>query len=162
MTWRWPLREGSFEVPRSPHPGAFGAVRRYDRHTGVDLYANVGEAVQAVEDGLVVKVGIFTGSEVGSPWWNTTWAVMVEGASGVVLYGEVDAYVRPVWPVKAGSLIGRVKRVLRSEANPEIPGHLPSMLHMELYRAGTRKFAEWKLGEPQPESLIDPTPLLWR
>lgn len=60
--WRWPLdplRE--HPLPRAPHAGAFGATRRHDVHTGIDLYADEGDAVVAVEDGVVVALEDFTG-----------------------------------------------------------------------------------------------------
>ncbi len=88
--WRWPLPGVSIAViPREGEPGAFGAVRRHDVHTGVDLHCGAGQSVLAVERGVVVAVEEFTGPAAGSPWWLPTRAVLVEGASGVVLYGEV-------------------------------------------------------------------------
>ncbi len=162
MTWRWPLPGTGTGVPRPPHPGAFGAWRRHDRHTGVDLYALEGTSVVAVEDGTVVGVEMFTGPEAGSPWWRPTWAVLVEGVSGVVVYGEIVTPVQMQTSVKVGDPMGYVARVLKGESRADIPGHMPSMLHIELYRPGTRATVMWQLGDPQPESLLDPTPLLWR
>lgn len=52
---------------KPPHAGGvFGAVRKYDIHTGIDLYCESGDHVYAIEDGIVVNVCHFTGPKVGS------------------------------------------------------------------------------------------------
>lgn len=61
-------------------------------HRGVDLYAPVGTEVFAVEDGTVsIANGIrpWTGKIADCDWWEDTWALMVEGKSGMVVYGEI-------------------------------------------------------------------------
>ncbi len=153
MTWRWPL-EGRASLAPSEQ-GAFGAVRRHDVHTGVDLYAREGAVVRAVEDGVVVAVERFTGPEAGSPWWRDTDAVLVEGASGVVLYGEVAPQVTLGARLVAGDVVGRVVTVLRRDK-----GLPTAMLHLELYAHGTRASVWWRHGEARPAALRDPTPLL--
>ncbi len=155
MTWRWPLARRTHPLPEAPAAGAFGAVRRHDVHTGVDLYAEPGDEVLAVEDGVVVAVEDFTGPRAGSPWWHDTRAALVEGASGVVLYGELDPSVAVGDPVRRGDVVGRVRTVLRHDKG------LPmTMLHLELYAPGARASTWWRRGEPRPESLRDPTGLL--
>ncbi len=79
------------EIPLKPHPGAFGVLRKHHTHEGVDLYATEGEAVYAVEKGVVIAVEDFTGPKAGSPWWLDTQSVLIEGAVGVVCYGELIA-----------------------------------------------------------------------
>jgi acyl carrier protein phosphodiesterase len=86
--WLWPLRGATPATPVTG-PGKFGAVRKHDVHTGVDLYCAEGQPVQAVEAGTVVAILDFTGPKAGSRWWRDTRAVMVEGAEHVVLYGEI-------------------------------------------------------------------------
>lgn len=88
-----PLRNAQF-VPVGPHPGAFGVIRKHDRHTGVDLYVSRPEIVRPIEDGRVVGIIEFTGEAATptSPWWNRTQAVLVEGRSGVILYGELSTH----------------------------------------------------------------------
>lgn len=88
-----PLRGVQF-VPVAPHPGAFGARRKFDHHTGVDLYATRPVPVFPIEDGRVVDIIEFTGEKAipASPWWNRTQAVLVEGRTGVILYGEVSSH----------------------------------------------------------------------
>ena len=87
---------------------------------------------------------------------------MIEGPSGVVCYGEIT----PSRNVKVGSKIrksyeiGTVKRVLKEgKERPDIPGHSTSMLHLELYKKGTRNFAHWSRLKKDP-NLLDPTPYL--
>jgi murein DD-endopeptidase MepM/ murein hydrolase activator NlpD len=148
---------GSTGLPLAPHPGAFGVVRANHVHEGVDLYCAEGTAVSAVEDGVVVAVLPFTGPAAGLPWWLDTEAVLVEGASGVVVYGEIKAlaHVTPGCRVAAGELLGQVVRVLRHDK-----GRPVSMLHLELHAPGTRAVVDWHLGLPRPDTLRDPTALL--
>jgi hypothetical protein len=56
----------------------------------VHLYVADGTPVIAIEAGYVVKLGLFTGATVGTPWWNETWAVLIEGAHGGICYGEIQ------------------------------------------------------------------------
>ena len=124
--------------------------RRQDIHTGVDLYAPEGMSVRSVEEGVVVAVERFTGEAAESPWWEETDAVLVEGPSGVVCYGEVWPKVDVGWRVPPGARVGVVRRVLK----PGKPNG--SMLHLELYRPGTRQTVWWRGGE-RPPGLLDPT-----
>ena len=142
--------------------GSFGAVRKHDVHTGVDLYTREGAPVFAMESGKVVSIEQFTGGEE-SPWWLPTWAVLVEGASGVIVYGEIAPEVTRDSLVNEGDLIGRVLPVLREDkVREDIPGHSRFMLHLELHVSGTRKTSWWNLNEPQPDGLLDPRPILSR
>lgn len=139
--------------------GRFGAVRRHDVHTGVDLYTYSGMPVLAVEGGIVVAIEKFTGPDAGSPWWNDTEAVLVEGPSGVVCYGEVS----PMRDLEVGNRVaaedclGCVKTVLRKDK-----GRPTTMLHVELYEHGVRETVWWRLGEDRPRGLLDPTSHLER
>lgn len=155
--WHWPLKERP-RVPTGSDSGAFGCVRKHDIHTGVDLYcANEPSPVYAVEAGVVVYVGPFTGLQAGSPWWLDTNAVAVRGAFGVVLYGEVEAASTPTvgTRVKAGELLAHVAPVLRHDKG------LPTkMLHLELYDYGFVEPVWWRLDEEKPVGLLDPTDLL--
>jgi len=140
-------------LPVAPHPGGFGVVRANHVHEGVDLYCATGTPVFAVEAGTVVAVLPFTGPKANLPHWLDTDVVLVEGASGVVAYGEIEPHVRVGEVVAAGAPLGEVIRVLRNDK-----GRPMSMLHLELYEAGTRDVvAKWELGAPQPVQLRDPT-----
>lgn len=140
------------ELHEPPPEGRFGAVRKHDVHTGVDLYTDVGDRVYAIESGMVVAVVPFTGIPAGSPWWLDTDALMIEGVSGVILYGEIVTEFKVGDFVFAGDRLGEVKRVLKKDKGKPV-----SMLHLECYTPGTKEPVWWNLGEPQPECLLDPT-----
>lgn len=152
MSWIWPLVSVCAGMP--DEPGRFGTVRKYDVHTGVDLYAEPGTLVQAVEDGVVVAIEDFTGPRAGSPWWNDTQALLVEGLSGVVVYGEicVQSRLQEGVLVRRGDCLGHVVTVLRKDK-----GRPRTMLHLELMRHGSRKTVWWNLDKPMPPVLDDPT-----
>lgn len=158
--WKFPL-DRCAGIPINHHPGAFGFHRQKNHHTGVDLYTTDGAPVDAVEDGVIVKIDKFTGPEVGHTWWEETWGMMIEGASGVVNYGEIYSPSLTVGDrVKRGQKIANVKRVLfENRLRTDIPGHSCSMLHFELYKHGTREFADWHDPKKNP-ALLDPTPKL--
>jgi len=130
-------------IPVGNHPGAFSAKRKNSTHTGVDLYANVNESAFPVEDGVVVAIEPFTGPKDNSPWWLDTDCVLVEGASGVVCYGEIrpNHILRVGSKVTRSTILGYVLQVIPPERpqHPEIEGWKPSMLHMELYPHGYYK-----------------------
>jgi phosphopantothenoylcysteine decarboxylase len=160
-------------IPENPHPGSFGQRRKYDVHTGVDLYTIDKSLVRAVEPGVVVDIVDFTGSKVidtetdrPMSWWNDTKAILVKGASGIVVYGEVEptsAYVGQV--VRPGQSLAQVKAVLPPDKlRRDIPHHSTAMLHIELYtnEAAEKNFrwGTWKLDGERPDGLLDPTPFL--
>lgn len=153
--WAWPLASSSRALPDAP--GRFAAIRKHDVHTGVDLYTEPGTPVCAVEAGVVVAIEDFTGPAAGTPWWNDTKAILVEGHSGVVCYGEIEiaAGVAVGMEITRFAYLGTVKTVLRSDK-----GRPRTMLHLELYEPGTRASVVWALGEVQPQALRDPTPFL--
>jgi len=154
MTWLFPL-ENCNGIPINNHPGAFGFKRRYDFHTGVDLYCEDKEPVFAVEDGEVVKKEPFTGTALGLSWWEDTDAVMVKGESGFVNYGEINTNLSIGRFVKKGEQIGVVKRVLfEHKKRWDITGHSTSMLHIELYDA----LVDWAVWVHEcPDHLLNPT-----
>jgi len=149
------FKPGHTGVPIGPdHPGSFGYKRTHHTHEGLDLYCPDGTPVHAVEDGMVVGLIPFTGSHANppSPWWNDTWALLVEGDSGVVVYGEIQAAL-DFWPndfIKGGEPIGHVKQVLKTDK-----GRPMSMLHLELHGHGTKEIFDWI--DERPPSLLDPT-----
>ena len=51
----WPLKNIN-KIPKKPHPAAFGSIRKFDIHTGVDLYCNPGDSVVSILDGEVFDV----------------------------------------------------------------------------------------------------------
>lgn len=151
------MTAGTTGVPFGDHVGAFGVQRQHHVHEGVDLYCEEGSAVLAVEDGEVVAVIHFTGPDATPPstWWLPTQAILVEGQSGVVVYGEItNTQQHKVSDrISRGQLVGNVARVLiRDKGRPL------TMLHLELHAHGTRDAYEW-ISE-RPASLLDPTPYL--
>lgn len=161
VRWTFPLSQAN-GIPKGHHPGAYGYMRKHDVHSGVDLYCQENQKVFAVEDGRVVLVEAFTGPSDGTPWWNDTQCVMIEGASGCVNYGEVISSVRLGQRVYRGQIIATVTPVLREgKERPDIPGHSRNMLHMELYKHGCRKTTDpWMNREIVPADLLDPTDYL--
>lgn len=148
-------------LPRYNEPGSFGAIRKYDIHTGVDIYCKNGEPVLAVEDGEVIAKGIFTGKEANSEWWNETGYIVVRGKSGDILYGEIDEKTVEVGcKIKKGCYISNVKQVLPdNKKRNDIRNHEVSMLHIELYK-NFEYCVVWELNEKRNKNLLDPTPYL--
>lgn len=166
MTWLWPLKGCRPMFP--DRLGSFGCKRSHDVHTGIDLYCEVGTEVIAMEDGRVISIEGFTGPHADdpSPWWNDTKAVLVQGESGVVVYGEISSLVEVGQPVHRGDTLGTVLCVL-----VEFKGRPMTMLHIELLKPGATETAWWKQGVPRlanlwkpedtrPDCLLDPYPYL--
>lgn len=167
LAWGWPLPgRGQRTLPKGKHPGAYGYKRHTSYHTGVDLYVPmeklyITSSVIAVEAGVVSAVIPFTGKAVNMDWWNDTEAVIVEGKSGAVLYGEIMPRIQVVGTkVRKGDIIGDVIPVIKAGGNrPDVPGHSRAMLHLELYPAGTTEWHPWTL-EQTSHVHLDPTDLL--
>jgi murein DD-endopeptidase MepM/ murein hydrolase activator NlpD len=143
-------------IPIGPnHPGSFGFNRHQHVHTGIDLYAPHGSPVRAMESGKIIAIDWFTGPSISMPWWNDTRAVYIEGESGVFNYGEIQELpgLKVGDDITQGQFIGYVLTVLR-----KYKGRPMSMLHLELYDHGyIDTWREWKIGDPKPEHLKDPT-----
>ncbi|SDL47525.1 phage tail tip lysozyme [Pseudomonas indica] len=122
-------------------------------HVGIDLFANLGDPVVAIEDGRVISFyGFCCGKQM------TTNALLVEHSNVVVNYGEVapDSLRRAGLAigssVTAGQVIGYVGRN---------PGG-SSMIHFETYVPGTRRNSRFPVGSRRPAPLLNPTSyLLW-
>lgn len=148
------------DIPCANHHGAYMVKRKFDVHTGVDLYASEGTNVFAVEDGEVIAIRPFTGEIAGTPFWEDTHCIDIEGQTGTIGYGEVlPAEGLKVGDfVKAGQQIAKVKRVLK-----EFKGKPTSMLHFSIHRHGLRHLLRDQQ-DPTMESFydlqIDPTMLL--
>ena len=161
MTWQFPLHADDLtNLDRLTSPqGVFGYKRSYYFHQGVDLYVTGHAEVMAVEAGTVVAIEKFTGPPE-HPHWNYTQAILVEGASGVVCYGEVEPkyWLSEGDKVETGDVIANVVPVLPDGMErPDIHGHSRYMLHFELYTAGTKESVDWRHEEERPENLLDPT-----
>ena len=132
-----------------PNHGRFGGVRKHDIHTGVDIYCGDNEQIYSIEKGIVIGIFDFTGPNVDTPWWEDTKAIMIEGESGVILYGETyEPLLKVGDEVSEGQQIGNVKRVLKKDKG------LPmTMLHIELYKHGYRGDGEVWINEKPTELL---------
>lgn len=148
------------KLPGTNEPGSFGFVRSHDIHTGVDLYCKDGEPVYAIEDGIIANYGAFTGIGAESPWWEDTDFISIKGKSGKIIYGEIsiNKSLMSKTYIKAGDLLGNVKRVLRVDK-----GKPMTMLHIELYNDKYSGSGEvWNLGQQKPECLEDVSVILRR
>lgn len=146
------------EIPLAPHPGSFGYVRKNHIHEGVDLYAEEGDDVLAIEDGKVISIIPFTGEIAGSPWWNDTYSIFVQHDGYIINYGELIPveHLKEGSIVKAGDIIGNIRTVLLKDK-----GRPMAMLHIEMYKPeAVAPITEWSLNTTQPEYLLDPTDLL--
>lgn len=156
---KWPLQSDSISIVPEGSVGDFASRRSFYHHPGIDIYCPIYTIVQAIEDGIVVHIEHFTGAEANppSPWWNDTWAVMVEGASGVVGYCELqyDSRLTVGTHISAGEIIGTIIPVLKRDK-----GNGTTMLHLEQYETGTRDHVTWALDTPKPPQLLNPRPLL--
>lgn len=143
------------EIPVGEHPGSFGYIRKNHIHEGIDLYAESGDPVYSIEDGVIISIVKFTGEIAGSPWWNNTYSVMIKHRKFTINYGEIipNESLKVGDIVNAGDLIGNVETVLLIDK-----GRPMSMLHLEMYTNGTLKpIKEWSLNKIKPEELLDPT-----
>ena len=148
------------DIPVCLHYGSYLAKRKFDTHTGVDLYTPVGSRVYAIENGEIVKIRYFTGPEAGCDHWNTTWAIDIEGYSGVICYGEIKPirFLKEGQFVKKGQIIGRVLQVLKKDK-----GKAMSMLHLAIHHHGWQYLYKDQQ-DPEKEHFydlqLDPTLLL--
>jgi murein DD-endopeptidase MepM/ murein hydrolase activator NlpD len=156
---RFPLKQYNYEIPTGDHFGAFGTTRKFDMHTGVDMYCKEGDEVVAMEDGEVIAIEWFTGEPVDMPWWNDTKAIAIKGKSGTINYGEVLPHedLKVGDKVTEGQLLGWVTPVLKKDKG-KVPS--TSMLHLELYTEYNGDWVLWEVGAPQPSNLLDPTEML--
>lgn len=139
------------------HPGSFGYKRKFHFHEGIDFYCELNDKVLSICNGTIHSIELFTGEEINSPWWNTTYCVIVKTVFGFMNYGEIQPnstlYVGK--KIKKGDFIGNSLTVLKKNKNrPQ------TMLHFELYSLNTKKFGiSWNIDQPKPINLIDPTSL---
>lgn len=152
-TWKDPIPAVSWSLPIGKyHPAGFGYSKSHNIHTGIDLYVPEGSTVHSVEDGTIIDIFKFTGPKTIYPQLLPTEAVVVNGATGLVLYGEVEV----LEGLQIGQLIGAGAKIANIIcAVPDQP-----MLHLELHKHGSKIPCLWKQGHPQPKSLLDPTSYL--
>ena len=148
------------DIPCCLHHGAFFVKRKFDVHTGVDLYAPEGTKVYSIEDGEIVKIRPYTGKFAGTDFWNETWSIEVEGHTGIISYGEIKPLngLAAGDRVTAGFPLGHVMKVLKEDK-----GKPTSMLHVAVHTHGWKHLIKDQ-EDPEQESFydlqIDPTMLL--
>lgn len=156
---KWPLKDYKPSIPDVGAVGDFAYRRSFYYHPGIDLYCPNGHIIQAIEDGIIIKIEQFTGQDANppSPWWNDTWSILIESKSGVIGYCELLPF--PWWrvglPVKEGDNLAIITPVLKKDK-----GNGTTMLHLEHYESGTTEHVTWILDTPKPEQLKDPRELL--
>lgn len=154
----FPIKNYRYKFPKKDEPSSFGYVRKFDIHTGVDLYCENGTPVYSMCDGVVVNIEDFTGefSNPPTPWWLNTKSVLVETETNVICYGEITTTLSIGDKIKEGDIIGNVSQVLKNDKG------LPmSMLHIELYDKGVIETVIWNIGEEKPKNLQDITTFLF-
>lgn len=155
---KFPVPSAMRDIPQGDHPGAFGTRRKHHIHEGVDIYAAKTALVHAISDGVIIAIYQFTGGAVGMPWWEDTWAMAVADATGIWVYGEIQRpHTYTVGDhVEEGCYIAQLKQVLKVDK-----GRPMTMLHLERWKPFTAPHTFlWQLDQPQPDFLLDPTPLL--
>lgn len=128
----------------------FGASRDSRYHAGIDLYANVGDAVVAMEAGTVVALRTF---------YHGSWALFLCTDSGITLnYGEVAKGSWKNFGVGVGS------RVVAGQplARVALMSGGSHMLHFETYRGCVKRNWPWYKSKGPPSALINPTKYLLR
>lgn len=159
LLYSFPLKDFKYKIPKGEDFGAFAVKRKYDIHTGIDLYCEEDSEVFAIEDGEIVKIDWFTGEKIDMPWWNNTMAIAISGHLGVIVYGELLPIntLKVGDKVNKGDLLGFIKPVLKTNKG-KVPS--TSMLHLELFSEFNGEWIEWNLDKTKPENLLDPTEIL--
>lgn len=156
---KWPLKNKIAILPNEGSPGDFGYKRAFYVHSGIDLYCSDLQTVQAMESGVVVHIENFTGpnADPPSPWWLETWSVLIEGVSGVIGYCELKPldHIKVGTVVAEGEVFAAITPVLKKDK-----GWGRSMLHLELYKIGTKHHVTWLLDTRRPLELLNPRFLL--
>lgn len=156
---KWPLRNKVPALPSVGGVGDFAFRRSFYHHPGIDIYCGLGQEVQAIEDGTVIIIDNFTGPNAtpSSPWWNETWSLIIEGASGALGYCELKPlpHIQVGMQVKEGDVIATIVPVLKKDK-----GNGTTMLHFEKYVPGTKDHVTWVLDTEMPQELLNPRDFL--
>ena len=156
---KWPLLNLAPNIPPEGSVGDFAFKRSFYYHPGIDLYCEKDQTIQAIEDGIIVKIDQFTGTDADppSPWWLDTWSVLIECESGVIGYCELipHPYWRAGMKIHKGQEFAIITPVLKKDK-----GNGTTMLHLEHYVHGTREHVTWAHNTPQPAQLLNPRKIL--
>lgn len=134
---------------------SFHASREKEKrfHAGIDLYADPGNAIIAMDDGIVLS---FPTGYVGLD------SIVIQHGNITVLYGEIlrDKSIKIGDKVSAGQVIGTA-----AKSKGKSPDAVEStMLHLETWDVNhpPNKFNPWYQTNPAPAGLLDPTMYLIR
>jgi len=173
----WPVGGDLPRLIAQPgEPGSFWQDRGDRHHAGVDLYAPAGTSVYAIQAGRVLQTYVHTSPGI-CPYWNSTYAIVLQLPSGLILkYAELAEIITTVdQVVTCGQILGKVGQVLLpSRVLPTDPpyiqllkdAHHSAMLHLEAYTAVPLEYDERYLGgnyfglTVPPVELVNPTPIL--
>jgi murein DD-endopeptidase MepM/ murein hydrolase activator NlpD len=136
---------GPFRRFLAPRP-VDGPQARY--HVGVDIAANEGDTVLAIQPGKIVAFYPFftrRNDEV-------TYALFVAHEGYVANYGEVQSDSLAALGLKIGDDVAAGRPIARVSGT--------RMIHFETYVTGTRENKRWPLGGKAPAQLLNPTQLL--
>ena len=153
----FPIKDYIHILPTSDDVGGFGHVRKFDTHTGIDLYCQENDDVYAISDGEVVNIIEFTGFKE-SPWWNDTYAILIyhQTINKTFVYGElIPANISIGSHVQEGDIIGNVKTVLKKQKSTPT-----NMLHVELLDGLQKEVYWWHHNQEKPIVLLNPYDLL--
>lgn len=141
-----------------------GSAGEKKHHAGVDLYADEGDVVRAMEGGEVIAQ---------LPFHHGTWAVYVRHDSGpIVNYGEVEkgSWTEFGFPLQVLEGETQIVRVEAGDPLARIGRQSGggTMLHLETYEPQVTlsqiraRELQWSFGETAPPGLADPTFALLR
>ena len=172
----WPVPDSySDKLPEENEPGSFWEHREDRYHCGVDIYADAGKKVIAIENGIVLDIREFTSPEMNY-YWNTTYAVVIKSSGNIIYkYAELsDVLVRIGNYVDGGQPIGTIGMVINQDRlSMKVPFYIrklitngnPSMLHLEMYKSPISQVEPYSCGNYfgtyKPESLLNPLHFLY-
>lgn len=131
----------------APRP-AVQAANPTRRHVGVDIFANPGDAVIAVETGVVVGFYPFLRARTGE----MSWAIIVAHDGYVATYGEVREHSLSDRNIRIGDTIAAGREIAEISDTAQ--------LHFETYIPGTTRNQSWRHGASRPSRTLNPTRLL--
>jgi murein DD-endopeptidase MepM/ murein hydrolase activator NlpD len=138
------VRLRCFEAPRPV--SQLDNPRR--RHAGIDLFANAGDAVIAVEDGTVIGFYPFLRAATGE----MSYALLVAHEGYVANYGEVRENSLRAHNLDIGASVRAGQRIATISDTAQ--------LHFETYAPGTTRNYSWGYHDHRPAPVVDPTPRL--
>lgn len=129
-------------------------------HVGVDLFAEPGDPVLALEDGVVLAT---------LPYYKKTGALYVLNDSGIIVnYGEIAMNSWRKHGITSGIETGQRIKAGQTIANVGVSSDGSHMLHVETFAPDTtvdqirQGEMRWIKGDPPPEGVLDPTRYLVR